>query len=64
MERVGRRGEMRNAYDILVTRLKGRDFREVDVNRIIILKWIIKQQDVSVCIGLISVRTESTGGLL
>jgi len=58
-------GEMRNAYRILVGNLMGRDHLEdLGIYGRIIIKWILKQWDMTVITGFIWQRTGSHGKLL
>jgi hypothetical protein len=58
-------GAMLKAYIILVWKSNGRDhIRRLGVNGRIILKRILKKENMRVSSGFILLRRESTGGLL
>jgi hypothetical protein len=61
--RVAHMGEMRAAYKILVEKPEGRDYSEdLDVDRKIILEWILRKRDGKVWTGCIWLRIGTSGG--
>jgi hypothetical protein len=63
-EHVACMGEARNAYNILVGNLKDRGHLEdLNVDRRIILEWILETQDGKLWTGFIWVRIETSSGL-
>jgi len=62
---VARTGELTNAYKFWLKNLKGRDHSEdLDVDRKIILEWILEIYVVRVWIGFIWLRIVTSGGLM
>jgi hypothetical protein len=62
---LARMGEMKNTYKFWLKNLKGRDHSEdLDVDRKIILEWILEIYVVRVWIGFIWLRIVTSGGLM
>jgi predicted metal-binding protein len=62
---VTRMGEKRNAYMLLVGKLKERDHEEdLDECGRVILKWMLEKEDEVMYTGFMWLRAETSGGFL